>query len=196
MKTFGLILAAAAALALSACFPPTTSHPVGTTIGLKNDPLLAGTWKADPAPDEKDGKFFYYHFLPGKDGTILAALAPSNGEPSDLILVRLTTVRVGAVGFMNARLLPGPDGDSSGEPPGTIPVLYRLDAKGRLLLFTPNEDAVKEAIKAGKIAGTTGETSSGDAVITADGPALDKFILSPAGRALFSNPIGVLTKLE
>ena len=196
MKIIGLILAAAAALALSACFPPTTTHPVGTTIGLKNDPLLVGTWKADPPPDETDHKFYYYHFLPGKDGTILAVLAPGDGEESDLILVKLTTVRLGAAGIMNVRFLPGPDNADVGRPAAAIPVLYRLDAKGTLLLFTPNEGKVKDAIRAGKISGNTGENSSGDAVITADGPALDRFFLSPAGLALFDNKVTVLKKSD
>ena len=196
MKTFRLGLLALAALVLVACYPPITRHPVGTTIGLKNDPALLGNWKAAPQSDSKENEFYYFHFLPSKDGTMLAVLVPNGGSASDLILVKATTVRMGAVGILNARLVPGPDSDSSDQPPGTIPVLYRVDAKGRMLLFTLDENATKNAIRAGKIAGTTGDSGSGDAVITADAPALDKFFRSPAGLALFKNQFETLTKMK
>ena len=195
MKTIRLALLALAALALAACGPPTTKHPVGTTIGLKNDPLLLGSWKAAPQSGGKENEFFYFHFLPAKDG-ILAVLVPNGGKASDLLLVKLTTVRLGAVGILNARLVPGPDTDASEQPPGTIPILYRLDARGRLLLFTLDEDATKDAIRAHKIAGTTETSGSDDAVITADAPALDKFFRSPAGLALFKNQFETLTRMK
>jgi hypothetical protein len=196
VKTIRLALLALAALALAACYPPTTRHPVGTTIGLKNDPLLLGSWKAAPQSGSKENEFYYFHFLPSKDGKILAVLAPNGGTASDLILVKLTTVRLGAVGILNARLVPGPDSDSSEQPPGTIPILYRLDGKGRLLLFTLDEDATKNAIRAGKISGTAGKSGTDDAVITADAPALDKFFRSPVGLALFTNKFETLTKMN
>ena len=198
MKSIRLAFLALAALALAACYPPTTKHPVGSTIGLKNDPLILGSWKAAPQTGAKENEFFYFHFLAGKDG-ILAVLVPNGGAASDLVLVKLTTVRVGAVGILNARLVPGPDADtsnSSDDPAGTIPVLYRLDARGRLLLFTLDEDATKNAIRAHRIAGTAGTSGTGDAVITADAPALDKFFRSPAGLALFKSQFQILTRMK
>ena len=119
-----------------------------------------------------------------------------SASSSDLLLVRLTTARVGAVGIMNARLMPGPDSDASGQAPGTISVLYRQDAQGRLLLFTPNEDAVRDAIKAGTIGGTVGKDGAGDAVVTSDGPTLDKYFLSKTGLALFTDLQLTLTKVN
>jgi hypothetical protein len=198
VKSIRLAFLALTALALAACFPPTTKHPVGSTIGLKNDPLILGSWKAAPRSGDKENEFFYFHFLAGKHG-ILAVLVPNGGAASDLLLVELTTVRLGAVGILNARLVPGPDADtsnSSADPAGTIPLLYRLDARGRLLLFTLDEDATKDAIRAHKIAGTLGTSGSGDAVITADAPALDKFFRSPAGLALFKNQFQIMTKMK
>lgn len=190
-----LALLALAALGLAACYPPTTKHPVGTTIGLKNDPLLLGSWKAAPQSGAKENEFYYFHFLPAENG-MLAVLVPHGGKASDLMLVKLTTVRLGAAGILNARLVPGPDADSSEQPPGTIPILYRLDARGRLLLFMADEDATKEGIRAGKIAGTAGTSGTDDAVITADAPALDKFFRSPAGVALFKKPFETLTRMK
>jgi len=195
VKAIRLALLALAALALAGCYPPTTKHPVGTTVGLKNDPLLLGTWKAAPQSGAKENEFFYFHFLAAKDG-ILAVLVPNGGSASDLLLVKLTTARLGTAGIMNTRLVPGPDADSSEQPPGTIPVLYRLDAQGRLLLFTLDEDATKNAIRAHKISGTGITSGTDDAVITADAPALDKFFRSPAGLALFTNQIATLTKMK
>jgi hypothetical protein len=196
VKSIRLALLALAALALAACYPPTTKNPVGTTIGLKNDPLLLGSWKSAPQSGGKENEFFYFHFLPAKDGTMLAVLVPHGGSASDLMLVKVTTVRLGAAGILNARLVPGPDSDSSQQPPGSIPILYRLDGRGRMLLFMLDEDATKKAIHAGKIAGTTGKADTDDAVITADGPALDRFFRSPAGLALFKSPFETLTKMK
>jgi hypothetical protein len=196
VKAIRLAFFALAALALSSCYPPITRHQVGTTIGLKNDPLLLGSWKSEPQSGGKENEFFYFHFLPAKDGTMLAVLVPHGGSASDLMLVKVTTVRLGAAGILNARLVPGPDSDSSQQPPGSIPILYRLDARGRMLLFMLDEDATKKAIRAGRIAGTTGKSDTDDAVITADGPALDKFFRSPAGLALFKSPFETLTKMK
>lgn len=195
MKTIRLALLALATLALAACYPPTTKLPVGTTVGLKNDPLLLGTWKAAPQAGAKENEFFYFHFLAAKDG-ILAVLVPNGGPASDLLLVKLTTARFGAAGIMNTRMVPGPYAESSEQPPGTLPVLYRLDAQGRLLLFTLDEDATKNAIRAHKIAGTGVTSGTDDAVITANAPALDKFFRSRAGLALFTNQIATLTKMK
>jgi len=48
-------LAAAAALLLAACYPPITTHPVGTTATLANDPALAHNDGRVPRTQEIDG---------------------------------------------------------------------------------------------------------------------------------------------
>ena len=197
VKTFGFVLAAVMAVALSACFPPTTTHPVGTTLGIKTDPVLAGTWKADPSPDDPPGKFYYFHFLQAKDGGLLVLLVPSSsGDESDVIVAKITTARFARFGIMNATLIQSPDGNPMEGVLNPIPILYRLDDKGRMTLFLPDEDATKDAIKAGKIAGDAGQSGTTDAVITADGPALDAFIQSTAGQALYKKPMTILTKID
>ena len=185
-----------AVLALSACYPPTTSHPVGTTVETKSDPALVGLWKG--TPEDKTARGIYIHFLPMLDGTISAILVQSGNEPDgDWYYVKLTTARLGANRFLNARMLIG-DGtaEASDLAKGTVPLLYRFDAKGRLLIFSMDEDATKAAILSGKIKGTVEKGQMGDAVITADPKALDKFLQSPAGLKLFSKPMFVLTKME
>ena len=77
-----------------------------------------------------------------------------------------------------------------------MPVLYRIDAKGRLTLSLMNEDGTKAAMRAGKIKGTIEKGEYGDAMITADPAALDKFLASPAAAALFAKPFFTLHKME
>jgi hypothetical protein len=187
-------LAAMSLLLLAACFPPTTSHPVGTIAGLKLDPVLNGTWKADPANRDERGVFL--HFLPKLDGTLTVLMVQSGDEPDgDWNLIALTTGKAGANSFMNARLISSNGKADEGSPSGTIPILYRLDSKGRLLLYLLNEDRTKAAIKAGKINGTVEKGEYGDAVITADPATLDKFLASPT-LDLVAAPFFILHKID
>jgi len=188
-------LAALAFLLLAACYPPTTSHPVGSTSGLKLDPALTGLWKAPP--NDPDERGTYLHFLPKLDGTLTIIMVQSGDKPdADWSQIAATTGKAGANRYMNAQLL-GSDGKpDKGSPGGTVPVLYRFDAKGRLMLYLMNEDRTKAAIKAGKIKGTVGKGEYGDAVITLDAPSLDRFMASPAALALFAKPFLTLHRME
>ena len=67
MKFVHAALAGLIAVALAGCFPPSTSHPVGLTAGLKADPALVGTWKG---PGD-DGKIPTY-----KDGVAFSRVKP------------------------------------------------------------------------------------------------------------------------
>ena len=55
---------------------------------------------------------------------------------------------------------------------------------------------MRDAIKAGTIGGTVGKDGAGDAVVTSDGPALDKYFLSKTGLALFTDLQLTLTKVN
>jgi hypothetical protein len=188
-------LAAFVMLALAACYPPTTSHPIGTTTGLKLDPLLVGLWKASPPEPGERGA--YYHFLPRLDGTITVLVVQTGNEPDgDWTHITLTTGTAGANHFMNAQLL-GSDGKpDEGSPGGTVPVLYRVDKKGQISLYLTDETLTKAAITAGKIKGTIGTGEYGDAMITADPAELDRFMQSAQGLQLFAKPFAVLRKME
>jgi len=193
MSRFPAILALAAALILSACYPPVTSHQVGTTVGIKNDPAVVGVWRA---PGDKEHRPTYLHFLPRLEGPMAVLMVEGGPQPDgDWNEVSVTTARFGTFGFMNARLISGNGKSIEDQPEGTIPLLYRFGAKGRLLLYLPDETATKAAIKAGKIKGTITDNGKGDAVITADGAALDKFLASPAGQALYIKPT-TFTRVE
>ncbi len=195
MKKFPAALAALALLALAACYPPTTTHPVGSTTGQKPDPVLVGLWKGAPA--NKDERGAYYHFLPQLDGSTRVVIVQTGDQPdADVILVSMTTTRLGQYRFMNARLVTSEGKPVDASPAGTVPVLYKIDAKGAMTISLMDEKAAKDAITAGKIKGTIEKGEYGDATITADPAALDKFLQSPAGLALFKKPFVILTKME
>ena len=195
MKTIRITLAALAALALAACYPPTTSKPVGTTVGFKSDPSLVGLWRADPEPGRHE--FYYYHLLDNKDGAMFAVLVPSgDGKAGDVMMFKFKIARFGNVGFLNVRAMMDPEHESPDQPPGTVPVLYRFGANGKLQIFLADEDATKDAIRSHKIAGTVGTAGTDDAVVTADGTALDKFFRARAGLALFKEPFATLTRVK
>ncbi len=192
MIRFKYVLALAATLALAACYPATTSHPIGTTMGAKSDLALLGDWKGK----DHDGRPSYIHILAAPNGSNFAVLIPSSGHASDIMLVTLTSVRFGGFGYMNAKLAieagrPAPD-----QPPGTVPVLYRVDPKGTLTLALMDEKAVKDAVTAHRLKGTIEKGQFGDVTITEDPAALDKFMTSPAGRKLFVEPFFTGRRLD
>lgn len=192
MKPIHAVLAAIA-LFLAGCYPPTTSHPVGLTAGLKADPALVGTWKG---PGD-DGKIAYAHFLKQEDGSLAILLVATGDKAEDWTLVTGTTATLGGHHFLNARMVSSNGKPETGEPAGTMPLLYTIDAKGALTMRLMDEKATKALIKAGKIKGDPGQGENGDATITADPKALDAFMQSPAGLAAFSSkPLFVLHKVD
>lgn len=189
-------LAAAAMLLLAACYPPTTTHPVGTTAGLSNDAALQGLWRGKMHNDE--GRDVYFHFLPQGDGTITVVMVQSGSEPDgDWSVASITTATLGTNHFMNAQLLYS-DGNASDDdnPRGAVPLLYRLDGPNKIALFLMDEDATKAAIKSHDIAGTVEPGQFGDATITALPKDLDAFMASRKGVALFGERFATLTKIE
>jgi hypothetical protein len=185
-------LLAAIALLLAGCYPPTTTHPVGTTAAQKPDPVLAGTWKGTG----DDGKPLYVHFLQQTDGSFTILLAETGAKAQDWNMVTATTAALGSHRFLNARLLSSNGKPEEGAPAGTIPVLYRLDAKGVLTVSLMDEGATKALIKAGKVKGDPGQGDTGDATITADPRALDAFMQTPAALATFKKPLFVLHRAD
>jgi len=190
MTKFRAVWALAATLLLVACYPPTTSHPVG--VAGKPDPALTGTWRGT----NEDGKPSYFHFLTPSDGTITVLIAEGGPKAEDWNVASVTAARLGANRFFNARLVSSNGKPEEGAPAGTVPILAKTDAKGQMSLFMMDETAVKAAIAGGKIKGTVGQGQMGDAVITADAAALNNFLATPAGLALFAKPFFVLKKVE
>lgn len=189
-------LAAALALWLASCFPPTTTHPVGTTAGLANDPALVGLWRGKMENDED--RDVYFHFLPGTDGTITVVLVQGGTQPDgDWSVASVTTAAVGNNRIMNARLtFSGDKVDEEDMARNTMPMLYRFEGPNRLVLYLMDEDATKAAIQAHKIVGIVEPGQFGDATITASPKDLDAFMASKRGTALFGERFATLTKME
>jgi hypothetical protein len=191
MTGFRIVLALAATLALAACYPPTTSHPVGTTAGLGSDPVLTGLWKGT----DSDGKAHYAHFLHQSDGTLTILLVEAGPKAEDAINITATTAKLGANRLMNAKLV-WTNNKPEEEPRGTVPVLYTLGAKGELTIALMDEHKVKDAVRAGRLKGTIEKGDMGDVIITADPAALDTFMASPGAVALFAAPAFTLHRME
>ncbi|MEJ0042665.1 MAG: hypothetical protein WDM81_10810 [Rhizomicrobium sp.] len=191
MKTVHAVLAAVLAFALSACYPPVTTRPVGIPAP---ETRIAGLWLATPA--DKDAHPSYFHFLPQQDGSITVLMADAGHKPDgDWSVVTLTTAKLGANTIFNVRMVENDGKPETDIQRGTIPVLYRFDAKGRLSLFLMDEDATKAAIRAGRIAGDPGKGDGGNAILTG-GPALDKYLGSREGMALFSKAFASMRRID
>ena len=191
MTRIKYVLALAATLALGACYPPITTHPVGTTAGLKLDPVLSGTWKGT----NSDLKPFYMHFLQQSDGTLVVVIVETGPKAEDWTVVTATTATLGANHYMNAQLQ-WTNGKPENAPSGTVPVLYRMDAKGTLTFLLPDEKTVKDAIAAGRIKGWTEKGDLGDATITADPKALDAYFAAAGAAKLYLNPLFTVHKVD
>ena len=197
MRIFCLLLVPVV-LALVGCLPPATTHPVGTTVGLHPDPTLVGLWRGKMSSSSDDERDSYFHFLPKLDGSITVVLVQAGNKPDgDWMTASVTSATVGSSHFLNAKITHGGDNDDKDDvTQNTFPMLYRFDGPRKFTLYFLNEDAVKDAIKSGAIKGTIDPGTMGDATITADPKALDAFLSSKRGLALFSEPFATLTKME
>jgi hypothetical protein len=204
MKIHRIALAAAAALLLAGCLPVTSKAPIGTTAGLGADEALFGTWvgraedQADKSQD-KDKGVLYLHFLKGKDAgatSVLWVTTGSSKNDNGWMSFTVSIAKLGANRYMNA-VETSEDGKPASDQlkNANIPLLYRFGKHHTLTLYLLEEDKVKEAIKAGKIAGTIESGNFGDVKITADGPALDAFFTKPEAAKLFKVFV-VLKKAE
>ena len=182
----------AVCLALAACLPVTSKSPLGTTAGYKPDPQLAGMWK--PTSDESAP---YFAFFPQADGSTKAVMIEpaSQGDKGGWMVFDVRTATLGSDRYMDASEIEN-DGKPLAQTLQHIPVLYSFGADGSLSLTVMDEDAVKDAITAGKIAGQVEPGQSGDVVLTATPAALDAYLQTPAGRALFKKPLVVLARVK
>ena len=196
MRIHHIALAIAATFLLAGCLPVTSKTPVGTTAGLGADEALTGTW-VGRSQDEKDKGAAYFHFLKGKNGALMALMVfAGGGNDEEWTAFNLRTATLGKNHFVNAI-----ETFNNNEPVEgnlkdvNIPLLYSFGRHHRLTLYLLDEDKVKEAIKAGKIAGTIESGDYGDVTITADAAALDAFMAMPEAAKLFKVFV-VLKKAE
>lgn len=196
LKLLRVAILALAGMGLAACPPVTSKTAVGTTVQAAADPALAGLWKGRIAASEGDS---YFTFLPQDDGTtaVVVVTPPTAKDKGGWGAFVIQTVALGANHFINARETIDEGKPATGPmADNTIPILYRLNGDGALVLYIIDETAAKAAIKAGKIQGTIEEGQYGDVTLTADAAALDAYMASPAGRALFIKPLVILRKVK
>lgn len=195
MKAIRIALVLCAALIATACLPVTSKSPIGTTQGLLMDESLLGTWKGIAGTETVPA---YFHFLPGKDGTIMAIVVTPANQQDDggWGAFALKTVILGGNHFMNAQEVSDNGKVSNGTTAqNTTPLLYKM-VDGNLVLYMMDEKDTAAAIKAGRIAGTVEPGEYGDVSITAEPEALDAFVQTPEGLALFKTPFATLTRAD
>lgn len=182
------------ALLAAGCLPVTTTAPVGSSTAMTPDPALTGMWKGKPPKEAGD---VYLTFLPQSDGTITAILLEPSGKDAGWSVYSLKTSTLGAYHYMNV-LEVSSDGKPADDPKAqkNIPVLYRVNGDGALVLYLMDEKRAAAAVKANKIAGTIGTGDYGDITITASASDLDTFMGSADGRALFNAPLLLLHKVK
>jgi hypothetical protein len=193
-----IALVALVGLGAAACLPVTSKTPMGTTSPsmITPEPGLAGVWKGRMAAGDT---FSYFTFFPQEDGTMSAVIVtpPSPKDKGGWGAFTLQTVTLGPNHFMNVRETIDEGKPGSGTmADNTVPVLYRLNGDGALVLYIIDETAAKNAIKTGKIAGTIDPGEYGDIALTATPGDLDAYMASPGGRALFVKPLAILRRVK
>jgi len=164
-----------------------TLYPIGGGQPLHADPDLTGTWRWAQADSNK--KRGYAHFLPQKDGSfVLISISGTDWAPMKVI-----STTVGANRFLNERFFELNSKPKSSPPDdadlGYIPSLYHFAPDGHLVSCSIDETATRAAIRDGKIAGRfpAKDSLGGYTMITADQSALDAFMSSKEGLALFKD---------
>ncbi len=196
MKAIRLALVLAATLLAAACLPVTTTVPVGSTAGFKADPALFGLWKGMDSDKDAPG---YFVFLKNDDGSMTALMItpPKGTDGGEWESFALQTAMLGANRFINATEAFEKGKAADGPLAQTrFPLLYRFQKNGKLALYLVDEKLAAAAINAGKIKGTVEPGDTGDVHITADAAALDAFMQSKDGLALFNKPLIVLSKMK
>src|SRR5947209_9874253 len=186
--------AALLGVAVTPCLPVTTSSAIGTSAAMTPDPVLTGMWKGKVGGS---GAFTYLTFFPQRDGAlnIVMLMPPAASEDGGWMAFQARNVTLGSHEYLDAKQI-----EDGGKPPDArlahIPVLYHLGGDGILVLYLMDDGAAREAIQKGKIAGTIQRGEYGDVTITAAAAALDAFLASDAGRALFKKPFAILERLK
>jgi hypothetical protein len=194
MKTLRIALAAGLALLLAGCYPVTTKHSAGTTVGLGRDAALIGAWKARPTKDDQDdqpaclGIFKSERKLIGE----FKPCAPT-GDKKDVMRFVLTTAVLGERRILNATMTEMDGEMLTGEKAAApFPLLYRIEG-GTLSLFKLSDEKISAAADKGLI--EANKNDNGDWVITAPPEKLDAFLADPANESYFE-PLMVLDRMK
>ena len=176
---------------LAACASVTTINPIGVSKGEVGDDRLMGSWKF--IPSNKDAKEEAYAFLLSREtgGITGLIVIPSDNEWWEAEVVAGKT---GDHPMLNVRPLKknGVDIEGGDKIEGYFPLRYSVGADGNIALFMSSQDAMKDAVQQGRIAG---RASTADIVLTAKPDALDSFFADMA-PVIFSEPYATLERVK
>lgn len=169
--------ALAGCLLLSGC--PESVQPLSDPAGAAHDPALFGVWHGS-----FDGDEMYLHAGPGERGMTRAVQIEHKKKGGiDTTQYAAFPTRLGKLGLLNVRRT-----DDGADFRGYM--LFRYEVKGRkLTLWMLSLKAVREDIKAGKLAGRAEGGEYGETLITASSEALGKYVQEGDAKRLFDHPL-------
>jgi len=161
---------------LAGCLPE-SEHPIAPADPARNEPRLWGAWMSTA----EDG-YMIAHVFATEAGTLQFALAEHGVEG------------LGEIERYDGHVTHLPSGDYLnvvvGEPEaGYLIARYQFDGTGRLSVWFAGNSALEQAVKAGKLAGTTKmEGGMTDVRITATSEQWQAFLAKPPAD-LFDAPV-------
>jgi hypothetical protein len=190
MNTMLRVVALTIALAaLGACTTVSTHHPIGIANGEANDTSIMGSWKFI-SKDMNDTAFAFILSQPagGIRGVLVVASENEWWE------AEIVAGKAGDHGMLNVRPLRknGDPVEGGDKIEGYYPLRYSVGADGNIALFLWSDDAMKDAVRQGRIAGTA--TASG-IVLTAESKELDAFFAQMA-PVIFPMPYATLERMK
>lgn len=165
-------------LLLAACIE--SVHPISDAGQAAPDPALYGVWHG-----RFDGDDMYLHVGPGDRGMTRAVTVEHKQKDGAIKVERYVAfpTRVGKLAMLNVKSVDDPERDH-----GYLLFKYQAGKK-RLTLWLTSYGAVREDIKAGKLAGRADAAPYGDTVITASGAELAQYLQASDPRRLFDKPL-------
>jgi hypothetical protein len=153
-----------------------SEHPAATADPAKGDPRLWGSWLSE----QEDG-YMVAHVFAMEGGTLQIALAEHDVEG------------IGNVDLYDAHVTQLPSGDYlnvvvTGSEAGYVIGKYQLDGTDKVSVWFPENDTLVQAVKDGKLPGTTkAEGGDVDVRITAS-PEQWQAFLAKAPAEFFGEP--------
>jgi hypothetical protein len=169
----GLILAATA---VAGCLPE-SEHPVAAADPARNDARLWGSWISN-----SEDSYLIAHVFATEKGTLQIALAEHGVEG------------LGEIETYDAHVTNLPSGDYlnvvvTGSEAGYLIVKFQFEGTTALSVWFPDNEALEQAVKDGKLAGTTTvEGGLADARITATSEQWQAFLAKPPA-GIFGEPV-------
>jgi hypothetical protein len=184
VRVWQAAFAALLTLGLSACV--SLPHPIGTSVGFRNDPALAGLWYGKS--DKEDSSAGYYHVLLNADDTMtlvgVAAQAANPEKGGGWVVLTATTVALGGNHYINGREI---FEDGKPKDDATLYSGYYTIRDDTVTIYALDDRKVAAEIKAHRIAGTITQGRFGqDVAITAGAADVDRWLSSPRAPALFT----------